>query len=583
MSYDPHLAPATSENPYSADERTLFSSVTSRPRHDGRPARGVEARRPTSPYSGDDWMNTARNDESRSSYPRSNYSADPVFFEQNVRDTSSGGTSAADLHNSLTQAGSSADTTCGTYSLPELPSSLLEVPREAQLGTSSGHRTAGRHFQSTYTPQDGDASLAAIPDDIFNDMFDWVYDYESLALDFPFGEPKFGPHPPDDLAIIRTRSTIAPHATSLNRPSFPNRDEYGMSMLRSASTRHRHEVLVGAPSGSGGEGTKSAPDSETLYCDVPHCSRSFSGAYARGSLGRHMRLKHSGQHEGTRESKCEAGGCSKSFKRPDARLKHYRKHHPHLASESIIRRPYRGWKRKGRFAEDMNSHSNEESGHVSTLPTLSSDGLTIDDTNNAQSTLSSLASGSTTRIIHQLVECHLCSDGHKTFNRRADFRRHMATAHNPDPPRYPCTIPGCPRASHGFPRKDKLNDHMAKVHNPSTAVTSRKPTIFACPEQGCAREFDQRADLLRHQRTHTDMSERPHKCGQCDKSFLYPKDLKRHEATHLGDQDQEKPSFHCPVTSCEYGPGGSGFSRKDGMLRHMKRFHPEWKEEKEGV
>ena len=226
----------------------------------------------------------------------------------------------------------------------------------------------------------------------------------------------------------------------------------------------------------------------------------------------------------------------------------------------------------------MNSHSKDESRHVSTLPTLSSDGLNVDDTNNAQSTLPSLASKLNTRPIHELVACHLCSDGHKTFNRRADFRRHMATVHSPNSPQYPCTIPGCPRGLHGFPRKDKLNDHMAKVHSPSNAVTPRKPTTFACPEQGCGREFDQRADLLRHQRTHTDMSERPHKCGQCDKSFLYPKDLKRHEATHLGDEDEEKPSFHCPVTSCEYGPGGSGFSRKDGMLRHMKRFHPEWKE-----
>jgi len=334
--------------------------------------------------------------------------------------------------------------------------------------------------------------------------------------------------------------------------------------------------------------------SEPLPC--PYCTAVFTGIHGKGNFGRHMRQKH---RDSPRELICEAGGCGKVFMRVDARLKHYRKSHPglvpeipeeiftneqhhnsrNLAGDVLPRQAVRD--RNGR-TNAIDRNRDEERRLVSPVSAMPSRDRRsqVDALDSAPFMLTMVAPAASAEITHR-SNILQCSDCDITFNRRADFRRHMAAVHNPEPFKYTCTIPECPRASRGFPRKDKLNDHMAKMHNPSTAVTPRKPTTFACPEQGCAREFDQRADLLRHQRTHTDMSERPHRCGQCDKSFLYPKDLKRHEATHLGDQDEEKPSFHCPVTSCEYGPGGSGFSRKDGMLRHMKRFHPEWKEEKE--
>jgi hypothetical protein len=34
---------------------------------------------------------------------------------------------------------------------------------------------------------------------------------------------------------------------------------------------------------------------------------------------------------------CESLGCNRVFKRKDARLKHYRKHHPELASDPVPR------------------------------------------------------------------------------------------------------------------------------------------------------------------------------------------------------------------------------------------------------
>jgi len=64
---------------------------------------------------------------------------------------------------------------------------------------------------------------------------------------------------------------------------------------------------------------------DPLHCAL--CSASFTGDYRKGNLSRHMRLKHG---DDDRKYNCE--GCRKVFKRQDARLKHYRKHHPELSS-----------------------------------------------------------------------------------------------------------------------------------------------------------------------------------------------------------------------------------------------------------
>jgi uncharacterized Zn-finger protein len=206
------------------------------------------------------------------------------------------------------------------------------------------------------------------------------------------------------------------------------------------------------------------------------CTTVFRGAYARGNYRRHRRQKHMDHHLG---HVCEVSSCSKHFKRGDARLKHYRRHHPHL-----INAP--------------ESRNDRVTGH-----------------------------------------CRI-NTSDETWNEEQDY--------------LPSTF---------LP--------------PRTSGDSE--ATYRCDYQGCERGFDQRADLLRHKRTHTCKYERPHKCAQCRQSFLYPKDLKRHQATHLDVGDM--PMFHCEVASCEYGPGKQGFSRKDGMVRHMRRFHPELIIEKE--
>ncbi|KAH6870130.1 hypothetical protein BKA58DRAFT_171702 [Alternaria rosae] len=76
-----------------------------------------------------------------------------------------------------------------------------------------------------------------------------------------------------------------------------------------------------------------------LCCPERGCRARFQGTYATGSLARHRRLKHSFyQHQEGRGYICAEPGCSKTYQRQDARLKHYRKAHQHLAPGPILSR-----------------------------------------------------------------------------------------------------------------------------------------------------------------------------------------------------------------------------------------------------
>ncbi|CAI6337161.1 unnamed protein product [Periconia digitata] len=71
---------------------------------------------------------------------------------------------------------------------------------------------------------------------------------------------------------------------------------------------------------------------------------------------------------------------------------------------------------------------------------------------------------------------------------------------------------------------------------------------------------------LRHEKTHLNRSERPHKCSLCREAFLYPKDLTRHQNKHAPTQG----TLYCDVPGCT----SDGFSRRDNLLRHQRRQHP---------
>lgn len=78
---------------------------------------------------------------------------------------------------------------------------------------------------------------------------------------------------------------------------------------------------------------------EILECPSDGCGVQFRGDYRRGNLNRHRRQKHGGGVYGlTTFFPCEVESCERSFRRKDARLKHYRRHHPHLATIPTLRK-----------------------------------------------------------------------------------------------------------------------------------------------------------------------------------------------------------------------------------------------------
>lgn len=76
-----------------------------------------------------------------------------------------------------------------------------------------------------------------------------------------------------------------------------------------------------------------------LHCMYPGCSQAFHGTHRRGTMHRHMRLKHGPASVGPEKSfPCEVSDCRKVFKRQDARLKHHRNKHPELGVAAAMPR-----------------------------------------------------------------------------------------------------------------------------------------------------------------------------------------------------------------------------------------------------
>jgi uncharacterized Zn-finger protein len=449
-----------------------------------------------------------------------------------------------------------------------------------------------------------------------------------------------------------TRSTLAnwlngsPNITTHHGPSFPETDD--LSILSVTPNYQLRSPTLNIAASDTSECSSAAEESaeeesaeKIVCCPEKACDAKFSGRYRKGNAARHRRLAHGG---GRTVYTCEDHRCGRVFKRRDARLKHYRKHHPELAAPFVPRsrgdwiqndyhsdgrsaypcvepscqhvfqrqdarlkhvrkhhpqlaaslayRPRGGWNQND-YRSGSDTREARDAMHEVFSPAPSPQLTHADPGKGHVDTVSSItmatASGSRSAVAlenGESVQCDICQ---KEFNRTAEMRRHKDSVHNLNPPQYFCEEPGCERASRPFPRKDKLADHTARVHNQPTASAAfaygkAAPKVtYPCDYSGCERVFERRVDLSRHQRTHLDPSDRPHKCTQCKQSFLYPKDLIRHKATHLDNEDDDKPSFHCEVASCDYGPGKQGFSRKDGMIRHMRRFHPDVIVKKEEV
>ena len=79
------------------------------------------------------------------------------------------------------------------------------------------------------------------------------------------------------------------------------------------------------------------PSDESTVLACPHCDATLKGSYRKANLVRHIRLKHA---HSARGYPCAVESCAKIFNRTDARLKHYRNHHPHLGCLPPARRTF---------------------------------------------------------------------------------------------------------------------------------------------------------------------------------------------------------------------------------------------------
>ena len=120
---------------------------------------------------------------------------------------------------------------------------------------------------------------------------------------------------------------------SRSRTATPSRD------FSPTSTRLSLPQFTPGPMERSVQGGQSGQSEAMLYCCEPGCKVTFQGSYAKGNLARHRRLKHGGSmHQFGPEYRCDEPGCSKSYRRQDARLKHYRKAHRHLAPGPALAR-----------------------------------------------------------------------------------------------------------------------------------------------------------------------------------------------------------------------------------------------------
>uniref|UniRef100_A0A8C3T290 C2H2-type domain-containing protein n=1 Tax=Chelydra serpentina TaxID=8475 RepID=A0A8C3T290_CHESE len=74
-------------------------------------------------------------------------------------------------------------------------------------------------------------------------------------------------------------------------------------------------------------------------------------------------------------------------------------------------------------------------------------------------------------------------------------------------------------------------------------------------------DFIRKSDLVKHEAIHT--GERPHKCLDCGKSFLWRSDLVNHQAIHTG----QRPHKPHKCLDC-----GKSFTRRSHLTKH-ERIH----------
>lgn len=141
----------------------------------------------------------------------------------------------------------------------------------------------------------------------------------------------------------------------------------------------------------------------------------------------------------------------------------------------------------------------------------------------------------------------------------------------------------CQYCSKSFSQNTTLKTHMAALHLGKNVE---------CDVEGCGKKFTRRSYLILHQRDHA--GERKYSCDRCPNLYKQKSHLDRHiESSHL------KIRHRCSFPSCnaEYSKSwslkmhmfvhseskpyvcslcetGTGFQRRDKLLKHLAKCHP---------
>jgi uncharacterized Zn-finger protein len=147
---------------------------------------------------------------------------------------------------------------------------------------------------------------------------------------------------PHTMVIPPSGISTSHTSKELDNSRVHDRTKYVQASLTSHGPEQRSSKYLAIPDDTLSEPSVT-PDHlpDVLYCQHEGCSLRFTGIHRRGTLHRHVRLKHMSGQASRAQAKtysCPVESCDKAFKRQDARLKHCRTKHPELGMAAPVRR-----------------------------------------------------------------------------------------------------------------------------------------------------------------------------------------------------------------------------------------------------
>lgn len=124
---------------------------------------------------------------------------------------------------------------------------------------------------------------------------------------------------------------------------------------------------------------------------------------------------------------------------------------------------------------------------------------------------------------HRYVHYHKCKKCNDRFPELKDLQEHMASTHKQE---RSSTTAKCNQCDEIFSSVQELLVHSL-THTKTMMPKNRN---MKCGE--CNREFQKPSQLRNHLYVHLPEAERPHKCNECGKSFATTSILKKHKIIH---------------------------------------------------